>query len=58
MAVAASPKLWMVSKSSATLPEKNTTVTCTKAVTNRPAKDHFTVRMPRSEVAIEGATAP
>jgi len=57
-AVAASPKLWMVSDSSATLPESSTTKSCKRAVAISPTNDHFTAQMPRSEVATEGSTAP
>src|SRR5215204_4593297 len=52
MAVAASPKLWMVSESRPTEPESTTTTTCTRAVTKSPTNDHFTAQMPRSEVAM------
>ncbi len=57
-AVAASPKLWMVSERRATEPESATTTICTRAVTKSPTKDHFTAQMPRSEVAMVGSTAP
>src|SRR5215212_4638245 len=57
-AVAASPKLWMVSDSSATLPESSTTTSCKRAVARSPTNDHFTAQMPRSEVAMVGSTAP
>src|SRR5919107_5813604 len=58
MAVAASPKLWMVSDSSATLPDSSTTASCRRAVAASIRKDHFTAQMPRSEVAMVGSTAP
>src|SRR5215210_5356312 len=48
----------MVSESRATLPERRTTPSCKRAVTNRATNDHFTAQMPRSEVAMEGSTAP
>src|SRR5215207_9293865 len=58
MAVAASPKLWMVSESSATLPESATTTSCKRAVAISPTKDHLMAQIPRSEVAMVGSTAP
>src|SRR5829696_3421191 len=58
MAVAASPKLWMVSESSATLPESATTTSCERAVAISPTKDHLMAQIPRSEVAMVGSTAP
>src|SRR5215207_2745567 len=57
MAVAASPKLWMVSDSRATLPESSTTTSCKRAVAISPTKDHLMAQMPRSEVATVGSTA-
>src|SRR5215212_4508880 len=57
-AVAASPKLWMVSDSRATLPESNTTTSCKRAVAMSTTKDHLMAQRPRSEVAIVGSTAP
>src|SRR5215217_9773283 len=48
----------MVSESSATLPDKRTTTTCTSAVIRRPMKDHLTAHMPRLEATKEGSTAP
>src|SRR5215216_719562 len=48
----------MVFESRAMLPESTTTTTCKRAVTNKAAKDHLTAQMPRSEVAMEGSTAP
>lgn len=58
IAVAASPKLWMVSESKATLPDKSTTTTCTSAVVKSPTKDLLTAYMPRSEETKEGSTTP
>src|SRR5215211_3384137 len=58
IAVAASPKLWMVSERRAIEPESTTTTICTRAVAKSPTKDHFTAQMPRSEVAMEASTAP
>src|SRR5215211_5287189 len=58
MAVAASPKLWMVSESRATLPESSTTTSCKRAVAISPTKDHLMAQIPRSEVAMVGSTAP
>src|SRR5215218_9235714 len=58
MAVAASPKLWMVSESRATLPESNTTTSCKRAVAISPTKDHLMAHIPRSEVAMVGSTDP
>src|SRR5215213_5302723 len=57
-AVAASPKLWMVSESKATLPDISTTVSCKRAVAMRPTNDHLMAQIPRSEVAMAGSTAP
>src|SRR5215213_10649495 len=58
MAVAASPKLWMVSDRRATLPDSTTTTSCKRAVAISPTKDHLMAQMPRSEVTIVGSTAP
>src|SRR5215212_30744 len=58
MAVAASPKLWMVSESKATLPDISTTTSCKRAVAMSPKKDHLMAQIPRSEVAMVGSTAP
>src|SRR5215203_5485778 len=58
MAVAASPKLWMVSDRRATLPDISTTTSCKRAVAISPTKDHLMAQMPRSEVTIVGSTAP
>jgi hypothetical protein len=58
IAVVASAKLWIVSASSATLPEKNTTISCRTAVTIRAMNDHFTAHSPRSFAAIAGSTTP
>jgi hypothetical protein len=58
MAVAASPKLWMVSDSRATLPDSSTTTSCITAVAESTANDHLRAQIPRSEVAIVGSTAP
>src|SRR5829696_4604972 len=52
IAVAASPKLWMVSERRAIEPESTTTMICTRAVAKRATNDHFTAHMPRSEVAM------
>src|SRR5215208_7929352 len=58
IAVAASPKLWMVSERRAIEPESTTTMICTRAVAKRATNDHLTAHIPRSEVAMEGSTAP
>ena len=58
MAVAASAKLWIVSASSATLPDRTTTTTWISAVAMRPTKDHFSAQRPRSVEAIEASTTP
>src|SRR5829696_3472140 len=58
MAVAASPKLWIVSDRRATLPDSRTTTSCRRAVKNRATKDHLRAQIPRSEVAMVGSTAP
>src|SRR5215213_578892 len=48
----------MVSERRAIEPERTTTTICTRAVAKSPTNDHFTAQMPRSEVAMEGSTAP
>ena len=51
IAVTASPTLWMVSASNATLPEAKTTTSCKAAVIARITKDHLMAQMPFSVVA-------
>ena len=58
IAVVASPKLWMVSASSAMLPDTTTTSICKAAVTARITNDHLIAQMPRSVVAIVGSIVP
>jgi hypothetical protein len=58
MAVAASPTLWMVSASRATLPEISTMKIWKTAVIARITKDHLIAQMPRSVVAIVGSMTP
>lgn len=58
MAVEASPKLWIMSASRATLPERATTTAWKSAVAIGPTKDHFNAHTPRSVEAIEGSTPP
>ena len=50
MAVAASPKLWIVSASKATLPEISTTPTCNRAVIISTMNDHFRAHNPSAVV--------
>ena len=58
IAVAASPKLWIVSASNATLPDIITTATWDKAVMARMTKDHLIAQIPRSVVTRVGSTTP
>src|SRR3990172_5721508 len=57
-AVAASPKLWIVSARSATLPEKRTTTTWKRAVASSPTKDHLIAEIPRCVERIVGSIIP
>ena len=57
-AVTASPKLWIVSAISATLPVTSTTSNWSTAVTISPMNDHFTAHRPRSVVSSAGSSAP
>jgi hypothetical protein len=57
MAVVASPMLWMVSASSATLPDQNTTTSCKAAVIARMTNDHLMAHMPRSDDGVDHAVS-
>ncbi|MEC7747390.1 MAG: hypothetical protein VX572_00350 [Chloroflexota bacterium] len=57
-AVAASPKLWMVSSRSATLPVNPTITNWTTAVTSSTAKEILVARIPRPLAKISPSTAP
>ena len=58
IAVPASPKLWIVSASSATLSESATITSCMRLVIARITNDHLIAQMPRAVVAIEGSITP
>ena len=45
-------------KTCATLPETNTTTSCSMAVPGSPKNDHLIAHSPRSLVVIEGSTMP
>jgi hypothetical protein len=50
--------LWIVSASSATLPEKYTTTSCNSAVAARITKDHLIAQMPLAVVEMLGSITP
>ncbi len=58
MAVAASPKLWMVSASRATLPVKPTITNWTTAVANGTSKEILVAQIPRLLARISPSTVP
>ena len=58
MAVAVSPKLWMVSASRVTLPVKPTITSWTTAVANSTAKEILVAQIPRLLAKISPSTAP
>ncbi|WP_346283336.1 hypothetical protein [Bradyrhizobium sp. CW4] len=58
IAVTASPTLWIVSASSAMLPENTTTTNCRTEVIANTTNDHFMAQMPFVVVAIVGSTVP
>ena len=58
MAVAASPKLWMVSARRATLPVNQTITNWTTAVANNAANEILVAQIPRSLANISPSTAP
>ncbi len=58
IAVVASPTLWIMSASRATLPDTNTTANWIAAVMARMMNDHLIAQTPRSVDAMLGSITP